>query len=132
VAARHRVRLSYGDTDAAGIIYFAAWFPWMERLSTGWFYDNGFRFDRMLDQLGATMVSRATSCEYLVPVGAYDEVDIEMRVARVGERSCELAFAMTRVTDARPVGRSTLTLVAIDASGRPTPVPEPLRELLGG
>jgi acyl-CoA thioester hydrolase len=131
VSARRRVRLSYADTDAAGIVYFAAWFSWMERLSTEWFHDNGFRFDRMLTEHGATVVTRATSCEYLAPVGAYDEVDIEMRVARVGERSCELAFGMTRVTDAVMVGRSTLTLVTVDASGRPTRVPAALRELLG-
>jgi YbgC/YbaW family acyl-CoA thioester hydrolase len=130
LSARRRIRLSYADTDAAGIIYFAAWFPWMERLSTEWFHDNGFRFDQMLARFGATMVSRATSCEYLVPVGVYDEVDIEMRVARVGESSCQLAFAMTRVADARAVGRSTLTLVAVDASGRATSVPDALRDLL--
>jgi acyl-CoA thioester hydrolase len=131
ISARRRVRLSYADTDAAGIVYYAAWFSWMERLSTEWFHDKGFRFDRMLSEHGATVVTRATSCEYLVPVGAYDEVDIEMRVARVGERSYELAFGMTRVTDAVLVGRSTLTLVTVDVSGRPTRVPAALRELLG-
>lgn len=130
VSARRRFRLSYADTDAAGIIYFAAWFPWMERLSTEWFHQNGFRFDRMVEKFGATVVSRATSCEYLAPVRAYDEIDIEMRVTRVGERSFELAFTMTRVTDPCVVGRSTLTLVAVDASGRPTGVPNALRALL--
>jgi acyl-CoA thioesterase FadM len=130
VSARRRIRLSYADTDVAGITYFAAWFPWMERLSAKWFHDNGFRFDRMVGKFGATMASRATSCEHLAPVGAYDERDIEMRVARIGERSCGLAFTMTRVADACLVGRSTLTLVAIDASGRTTGVPSALRKLL--
>jgi acyl-CoA thioester hydrolase len=131
-AATRRIRLGYADTDAAGIIYYGAWFPWMERLSTEWFHDHGFRFDQMVPRFGVTIVTRATTCEYLVPVGAYDEVDLAMRVARVGERSFDLAFAMTRVDDGRVVGRSTLTLVAVDASGAATRVPDALRELLGG
>jgi acyl-CoA thioesterase FadM len=97
VSARRRIRLSYGGTDVAGTICFAAWFALMERLSTGWFPDSGFRFGRMVEKFGVIMVSRATICGYLARVGTCGEVDAGLRVARVGERSCELVFAMTRV-----------------------------------
>jgi YbgC/YbaW family acyl-CoA thioester hydrolase len=132
VIASRRIRLGYADTDAAGILYYAAWFPWMERLSTDWLHERGYRFDRMLTELGVMMVSRATSCEYLLPVRAYDEVELAMDVARLGERSVELAFGMTRIGDGRLVARSRTTLVAVDASGGATPLPTALRELFGG
>jgi len=33
-----RMRLSYADTDPAGLVYYATWFGWMERVSTEWMF----------------------------------------------------------------------------------------------
>jgi acyl-CoA thioester hydrolase len=128
--ATRRIRLTYADTDAAAILYYAAWFPWMERVSVQWSYDKGFRFDRMLAEHGAAPVARATSCEYLAATRVYDEIDIDMRVEHLGTRSYRLGFTMTRPTDAVVVARSTLTLVCLDGDGRATPVPAALRSVL--
>ena len=128
--ATRRIRLTYADTDAAAILYFAAWFPFMERVSVEWAYGRGFRYDRILDELGAAPVARATSCEYLAKTQVYDEIDIDMRVAHVGTRSYRLAFTMTRVADEVVVARSELALVCIDGAGRSTPIPAALRSVL--
>ena len=128
--ATRRIRLTYADTDAAAILYYAAWFPWMERLSVEWAYGNGFRFDRMLDAHGAAPVARATACEYLAKTRVYDEIDLDMRVAHIGTRSYRLGFTMTRVPDGVVVARSALTLVCVDADGRATPIPGALRSVL--
>jgi len=124
---RWRVMLAYADSDAAGILYFAAWFPWMERMSTQAWLDRGFRHDRILDQLGVQFVTRATTCDYLAVVRPYDEVDIEMDLAKAGRRSLQFAFTMTRVPDTTVVARATFTLVCVDQSGRSTAVPPDVR-----
>jgi acyl-CoA thioester hydrolase len=112
-----RVRLAYADSDAAGILYFAAWFPWMERMSTQAWLDRGLRHDQMLDRLGVQFVVRATSCDYLAVVRPYDEVDIVMELAQAGRRSLRFAFTMTRAPDTTVVARATFTLVCVDRSG---------------
>jgi acyl-CoA thioester hydrolase len=129
-AATRRIRLTYADTDAAAILYFAAWFPFMERISVEWAYSKGFRYDRILTEHGAAPVARATSCEYLAKTQVYDEIDIDMRVDHVGARSYRLAFTMTRVADRVTVARSLLTLVCIDDTGRSAGIPAALREVL--
>lgn len=129
-AATRRIRLTYADTDAAGILYFAAWFPWMERLSVEWVYGQGFRFDRMHELFGAAPVARATSCEYTAPTRVYDEVEMAMGVDHIGTSSYRLAFTMTRLPDAVVVARSTLTLVCLGADGRPKAIPDPYRSML--
>jgi acyl-CoA thioester hydrolase len=130
IAATRRIRLTYADTDAAAILYFAAWFPFMERISVEWAYRKGFRYDRILGEHGAAPVARATSCEYLAKTQVYDEIDIDMRVAHVGARSYRLAFTMTRVPDRVTVARSLLTLVCIDEAGQSTAIPAALRKVL--
>ena len=125
-----RVRLTYADTDPAGILYFAAWFPWMERMTVEWAYGHGFRYDRMLAEHGAAPVATATSCEYTAPARVYDEIEIAMRVAHIGTSSYRMGFEMTRVADALLVARATLSLVCVAGDGRPTPIPDAYRKIL--
>jgi acyl-CoA thioester hydrolase len=129
-AATRRIRLTYADTDAAGILYFAAWFPWMERLSVEWVYDKGFRFDQMRERFGAAPVARATTCDYTGPTHVYDEIEMAMRVDHVGTSSYRLAFTMTRLPEAAVVARSTLTLVCVGPDGRPRAIPDAYRSML--
>jgi acyl-CoA thioester hydrolase len=110
-------RLGYADTDPAGILYYAAWFPLMERTQSEWFFDNGMRQDTLADRHGYWMVTRHTECDYLVAVGLYD-------------RSFSFGFGMTRLTDDRPVARAAITLVTVDAAGDSVPIPPPLRDVL--
>jgi YbgC/YbaW family acyl-CoA thioester hydrolase len=128
--ASRRIRLTYADTDAAAILYYAAWFPWMERVSVEWAFERGLRYDRMLAEHGAAPVARATSCEYLAKTRVYDEIDLDMRVEHVGTTSYRLGFTMTRVPDRVVVARSALTLVCLDRDGHATPVPAGLRSVL--
>jgi hypothetical protein len=75
-------RLGYADTDPAGILYYAAWFPWMERMQSEWFYLNDLRQDRLSERHGFWTVTCHTECDYLVPVGLFDEIRIELRLGR--------------------------------------------------
>jgi acyl-CoA thioester hydrolase len=127
---RRRIVIAYADTDAAGIIYFAAWFPWMERLHTEWFAGHGVRFTELAGRCGASVVTRATSCEYLAVVRPYDEVEIAMSVGHLGTRSYRIDYLMTRVGDAVPVARATLTLVGVGTDGAAVRLPGLITDLL--
>jgi acyl-CoA thioester hydrolase len=125
-----RIMITYADTDAAGIIYFAAWFPWMERLHTEWLAARGVRFTDLAERCGgAYVVTRATSCEYLAVVRPYDEVDIAMAVGRLGRRSYRMDYLMTRAGNSVPVARASLTLAGI-ADGAAAPLPALIADLL--
>jgi YbgC/YbaW family acyl-CoA thioester hydrolase len=125
-----RIVISYADTDAAGIIYFAAWFPWMERLHTEWLAGHGVRFTDLAGRRGTSVAARATSCEYLAVVRPYDEVEIGMSVGHLGRRSYRMDYLMTRAGDAAPVARASLTLAGIGADGAAAPIPALIADLL--
>lgn len=126
----HDVRLSYADTDPAGILYFAVWFPWMERIQSEWLYLQGLRQDMLQERFGFTTVTRHADCEYLSPVGLFDEIRISMSVSRIGRTSFTSSFRMRRIQTTVVVATGSLTVVCLDAHGQPVPVPDPLRALL--
>lgn len=125
-----RLRLSYADCDPAGIVYYATWFPWMEKVHTEYWFLRGLRFDELLRGHGAVPVTRHTECEYLVTTRLFDEIRCDMRPAHLGRTSFRMAFAFVREGDGALVARSSLTLVCVDEAGAPAPVPSALRETL--
>jgi acyl-CoA thioester hydrolase len=125
------MRLGYADTDPAGILYYGAWFPWMERMQSEWFYLEGLRQDRLRDEHGFWTVTRHTRCDYLVPVGLFDEIRVELRLGRVGTTSFDLQHRMVRTADEMVVARARITVVTVTPDAVPTPIPAVLRQRFG-
>lgn len=131
-AALHSMvfRLSYADTDPAGILYYGAWFPWMERMQSEWFFLNDLRQDELKERHGFWTVTAHTECDYLVPVVLFDQVRIELRLGRVSQRSFDLHHTMVRTADEVVVARSLITIVTVTPGGSATEIPDVLQRHL--
>ena len=127
----HTRRLSYADTDPAGILYYAAWFPRMEALQTEWLFLQDLRQDTLLERFGWWTVSRATRCDYLAAARLFDEITIELRLGNIGTTSVRFDFEMWRRADETLVATASNWLVTVSPDQRPVRVPGILRECLG-
>lgn len=123
-------RLSYNDTDPAGILYYASWFPKMEALSSDFMFLNGYRQDELLEHRGWATVTRATECEYLAAAKLFDEIRLELRIGRIGTTSFQFAYRMIRLSDHALVSRAKTTIVIVDAAQRAIPIPDDFRRRL--
>lgn len=123
-------RLTYADTDPAGIVYYAAWFPWMERAQSEWFHRHGLRQDQLHERTGVATLVRHTACDYLAPAGLYDEIELRFHFESTGRTSFRSLHEMRRTNDGVVVARGTIVLVTVDPGhGQPVPVPATLVEL---
>ena len=114
-----RRRVAWVDTDAGGRIHFTAPFRWAEAAET--------ELCRSLGALPdwADLPRRAVEAEYLSVLRFDDEVELELRIERVGATSVTYGWDVRRDGDVCVRGRHTV--VHVDAAGRPTPAPEVLR-----
>lgn len=124
------MRLTYADCDPAGIIYFASWFPWMERIQSEWLYLNDLRQDTLLERFGFKTITRAADCEYLAQATLFDQIRLSHGITRVGTSSIRSETHMIRQSDQVMVARGSISLVILDGENTPIPVPEPLRSLV--
>lgn len=124
------VRLTYADCDPAGILFYGAWFPWMERILSGWLFDQGLRSDGLLERHGFSLLTRQTECEYLRPAKLFDTIRLTLDSATVGRTSIRWGFSMTRIDGMVPVGRGQIVWVTIDEAGTPIGVPHVLSRLI--
>lgn len=123
-------RLSYHDTDPAGILYYASWFPKMEALLSDFLYRSGYRQDQSLAARGWTTVTRATECEYLAAAHLFDEIRLELSVGRIGATSVQFSYRMVRTDDDVLVSRAKTTIVIVDAEQQAMRIPAGFRRRL--
>ena len=125
VVYRAQRRVEFRDTDAAGIMHFSAFFNYMEQVEHEFLRHLGLSvFER--DDEGAISWPRvAVNCDFQGAVRFEDILDIEIQVARRGEKSITYGFQFTHAE--RPVAEGQLTAVCwrLDTKAPPRSIPIP-------
>jgi len=121
-----RTRVGFSDTDAQGIVYYGRYNPYFDLARVEY-----LRSLRLLQNRGeaGSFVMRANDVEYFAPAVFDDEIEVFVRVSRVGRTSVTFEFVAYRVPDDVLMVTAHQTLVYIDvAERRAQPVPDAFRE----
>jgi 4-hydroxybenzoyl-CoA thioesterase/acyl-CoA thioester hydrolase len=118
-------RVEFSDTDAAGIMHFAAFFRMMEQAEHELLRSIGLSV-QMQDQHGRLSWPRAAAqCEFDAAARFEDVLQIEVRLARVGEKSVTYAHRFLRDGTQLASGQITAVCCRMSPGQPPQPVPIP-------
>jgi 4-hydroxybenzoyl-CoA thioesterase/acyl-CoA thioester hydrolase len=124
--------VEFRDTDAAGIIHFSAFFFYMEQVEHEFLRSLGTSVMTHDEQGPISWPRVSVSCDFRGPVKFEDVVDVELQVARLGEKSVTYGFTFTH--QGRLVAEGKLTAVCCRLNAHAPPVsihiPTWLREKL--
>src|SRR3954469_10000173 len=82
---RHLVQFS--ETDMAGIVHFSNYFRMMEEVEHAFFRSLGLSVAMQYEGMHVGWPRVSVSCDYFGPVRFEQEVELKLRVARLGEKS---------------------------------------------
>jgi acyl-CoA thioester hydrolase len=125
----YRTRVGFDETDAQGIVYYGRYMPYFDRARVEYLRSLGVLVREPADP---EFVMRSQHVEYHAPARFDDELEVFVRVRRIGTSSVSWEFeAYTVAADERLVS-ATQTLVAVDlAERRPVPVEWRVRDAIG-
>jgi acyl-CoA thioester hydrolase len=119
-----RTRVGFSDTDAQGIVYYGRYNPYFDFARVEYLRALGF----LNRDLGGEFVMRANDVEYFAPAHFDDELEIHIRVARIGRTSITYEFAAYKVPEHTLLVTAHQTLVFIDReTRRPITIPDEYR-----
>ena len=100
-----RRKVAFSETDLAGIVHFACFFPYMEDCEHAFYRSLNESVHKMDDGEGGWVgwPRIHASCDYRNPLRFEDEVDIEMLVADVGNKTIEYRFRFLKIGTEEPV-----------------------------
>lgn len=123
-------RIEFADTDMGGIVHFARFFVFLETAEHEFLEAVGTTVHHRRDghEIGWPRVS--ASLEYASPARFGDELTIELRVARKGEKSLTYDFTVRIGERQVATGRmSSVCCILDDPSGlRAIPIPAEIAE----
>jgi YbgC/YbaW family acyl-CoA thioester hydrolase len=125
----HRVQFS--ETDQAGIMHFSNFFKMMEEVEHAFFRSVGLSVSMQHDDIHIGWPRVSASCEFFGPVKFEDDVELKMRVARVGEKSFSYEVEFFVGGKRVALGKTTSVCCAIDTEDmRSIAIPTAIREKL--
>src|ERR1051326_1470730 len=112
-----RTRVGFSDTDAQGIVYYGRYLPYIDLARVEYARRLGL-LGMEVGEPGVEFVMRACTIEYHAPAVFDDEIEIFVRVARIGRTSATWEFAAYRARDDVLMVTGTQTAVLVDLDQR--------------
>ncbi|HEX2588534.1 MAG TPA: thioesterase family protein [Gaiellales bacterium] len=124
----YRTRVGFDETDAQGIVYYGRYMPYFDRARVEYLRDLGVLVREPADP---EFVMRAQHVEYHAPARFDDELEVYVRVRRIGTTSVLWEFEAYNATSEERLVVATQTAVSVDlAERRPVPVEWRVREAI--
>jgi acyl-CoA thioester hydrolase len=122
---RHRLRVRYGECDPQGVVFNANYLAYLDVILTEFWREAIGSYAAMVDA-GADMVVAESRILFRSPAGFDDELDFELRVARLGNTA--LVTRIDASVGGRLVIEGEMRHVFIDpATKAKRPMPDEIR-----
>ncbi len=121
------VRVYYEDTDAAGVVYHANYLRFAERARTELLRAMGIDHRTLLTEDGIMFAVSRCETDYVKPARLDDLLEVRTSFARATGASFWMEQEIRR--DDEMIADLKLRLVCIRPDGRPTRLPDAVREL---
>lgn len=121
-------RISYGETDAMGLVYYAEYLHLFERSRGHYIREHGMSYAEV-ERRGIFLPVREAGCRYQVPC-RYDEIiHIKAGIMKWGRASMDFYYEIFNEDRSKRLAYGYTQHAAVTPEGKPTAVPEWLREL---
>jgi acyl-CoA thioester hydrolase len=125
-------RVQFAETDMAGVVHFSNYFRWLEEVEHAFFRSVGLSVVMHIDGTEIGWPRVAVGCEFYGPVRFEDELELRLRVMKVGETSLTYEVDFMKGDQLIAQGKTTSVCCALGPQGgfSPIPIPTEIREKL--
>jgi 1,4-dihydroxy-2-naphthoyl-CoA hydrolase len=125
----YRTRVRLKDTDATGVLYFTEQFRMAQEVFEEFLKERGFGLNQLLHSPYLMPVVHAKA-DFLAPLFVGNELEIAMRVSKIGTSSLTLSYTVREIDQQIVVGTVEIVHVVVDAKTKAAmPIPDELKEI---
>jgi acyl-CoA thioester hydrolase len=123
------VQVRYAETDQMGVVYHAAYFPWLEVGRMALLHHRGKTYGQM-EAEGVCLPVVEAHLEYLKPARFEDILVIKTHVKEIHRASVAFAYEVRRKGEEAVLARGHTVHVTTNREGKAIRMPDWVREML--
>jgi YbgC/YbaW family acyl-CoA thioester hydrolase len=118
------IRVSWVDTDAAGIVHFSNYFRFFERAEENLLRQIGLSYSLIRSKYGIGIPRVEAHCRYLASLKHDDVIQVNVLIDEVKEKTFKEEFRVTNISGDHPIAEGYIICVAMSfETGRSIPLP---------
>ena len=110
-------RVQFAETDMAGVVHFSNYFRWMEEVEHAFFRAVGLSVVMQHEGREISWPRVNVECEYFGPLRFEDEVQLRLRVMKLGEKSFTYEVDFMKSGKQVALGKVTSVCCAVQPQG---------------
>ena len=122
------VKVYYEDTDSGGVVYYANYLKFLERARSEAIYSLGYTNSGLLKKYNILLIVKSCNIEYKKPAKFENILDVVSEVTSFTKTSFTMKQNILR--DSELISVADIHLVAVDKNGKPSKLPDELKEKL--
>ena len=130
MAIDYLFKVRFGDTDAAGIVFFPNFYKWMDEASHEFFTKLGYSTSKLLSVEKVSTPLLESKCEFKKPLFFEDEVVLRTEVLEIHNKVFKLAHTFYRGQTLIATGYTLRAWTLFEDRPKAIPIPETIREQL--
>ena len=120
--------VSYGETDAMGVVYYAEYLHFFERSRSLFIRERGMSYAEV-EERGIYLPVREANCRYRIPAQYDDQLDIQVGISEWKRASIKFTYNIFKDERTTLIATGFTEHACVNKDGRPVRVPEWLREI---
>jgi len=122
------VKVYYEDTDSGGVVYYANYLKFLERARSEAIYTLGFTNSGLLEKYNILLIVKSCNIEYKKPAKLEDKINIISEVISFTKTSFTMKQCILRNNEL--ITEANVHIVIVDKNGKPSKIPEELKQKL--
>jgi 4-hydroxybenzoyl-CoA thioesterase len=131
MAHDYKLRVAFGDTDAAGIVFYPNFYRWMDAASHEFFDFAGLSPHALMEEEKRGFPLLETHCNYFAPLKYHDYVTVRTEVEEIKSKTVKVAHGFYRGEELVASGHEIRIWVSFDNGSLTShPIPEEIHKKL--
>lgn len=126
----HPHRVSYGETDMMGVLYYAEYMHIFERARSALIREHGMSYGEV-EQRGVYLPVREACCRYRSPARYDDLLLVRTWISEWRKASVTFSYELYREDKTTLLATASTQHACVNPQGKPVAVPDWLKALLG-
>ena len=121
-------KIYYEDTDSGGVVYYANYLKFLERARTDAITSLDFSNNKLINEYGIYIIVKSCNLNFHKPAKLEDDLNIISKILEV--KNVSIKMKQNIFVNNNMIVEAEILLASINKEGKPTKMPEKLKEQL--